>query len=63
MGGIELIAKILGFGVDIVSGIFSKKKMLKDQFDKFFKRTGEEAKQSSDMHKSYKKMRDEEWKK
>lgn len=60
--GLALIEKLVVVGLNLFVENRERRRKLKENFDKFFKRSSNDSDVSSDLKNQYSKMRKEEWK-
>ena len=61
--GLALVEKIVTFAIDFFVKNQLRNQELKENFAKFFKKTGSDSQESTRMHDEYKKFKGEkEWK-
>jgi hypothetical protein len=61
--GLELILKLVGFGLDLFVRNREKREALRESFDKFFRASAKDSQVSSDLKNEHDNMRSGPWKK
>ncbi len=61
--GLELIEKLVGFGLDLFIRNRAKREDLRRSFERFFKESGRDSQVSSDLKREHDNMRTGPWKK